>query len=402
MENKQRREFLKKSLLGVSAAAFAPGIVSAATNSDLSGQQDLMYRTLGKTGLELPVISLGTSNVNNPNFIYSAMDSGIRLFTTSSYYREGNNEVMLGEVFKNRPRDSFYIATGSMPDGVDHQNGVFTKPEAADKFIADVEGGLKRMGLEYVDIIFLPFVAKRESVFFEPFLRMMEDFKKQGKTRFIGIASHSYTSEALRAAADTGIYDIAMPAYNFRKENTGEIEEAIAYAKNKGMGIVGMKSQAGGFWDKERTLPINSKATIKWVLQNENITTVLSGMSTVEQLNQNVTLMKDIKLSDQEMKDLRLTSAEHVPGLYCRQCRQCLSQCPGNYDIPTAMRSYMYAYGYQHFKHAKETLGYANIPKNVCENCTECTVNCAVGFDIKTKMQDIARLNSVPDEFLYV
>lgn len=403
MENNNRREFLKKSIIGISAASLLPGVVSASTASKISllnSQQDLVYWTLGKTGLKLPVISMGTSNISNPSFIMAAIDSGIKLFTTSSYYREGNNEVMLSEVFKSRPRDSFLIATSSMPAGTDRQNGIFTDPNAVSKFVEDIEGGLKRLGLDYVDILFLPFTAKRESVFFEPLLRMMENFKKQGKTRFIGTTTHSFCDEAVRAAADTGIYDMVLTSYNFRTEKIQEMIDAIAYAANAGVGIIGMKSQAGGFWDKERKQPINSQATIKWVLQNENVTTVLSGMSTVEQLKQNIALMADLKLTEQEKSDLKLTSADRIPGLYCQQCGKCIPQCPKNYDIPTVMRSFMYAYGYKDLRFAKETLEYVMIPANPCGGCDNCNVNCTMGFNVRAKVQDIARLKDVPEEFL--
>jgi predicted aldo/keto reductase-like oxidoreductase len=181
-----------------------------------------------------------------------------------------------------------------------------------------------------------------------------------------------------------------------------ELNQAIDYAAKAGLGIMGMKSQAGSFWDKERKQPINSQAAIKWVLQNENVTTVLSGMSTFTQLQQNVALMKDIKLNDQEKNDLKLTSVDRLPGLYCQQCTRCISQCPNNYDIPTSMRSYMYAYGYKDLRFAKETLGFAKLPGNPCSDCEKCKVRCTMGFDVRTRIQDIARLNKVPDEFLRV
>jgi uncharacterized protein len=307
---------------------------------------------------------------------------------------------MLSSVIKNRPRDSFMIATGSMPQGVDHQNGIFTDPAAATKYTSDIEGGLKRLGVDYVDIISLTFTAKRESVFFEPFLRMMENFKKQGKCRFLCITTHSFCEEAIRAAVDTKIYDIVLTAYNFRSEKITEINEAIDYASKAGLGIMGMKSQAGGFWDKERKQPINSQAAIKWVLQNEKITSVVSGMSTFAQLQQNVALMSDLKLNEQEKSDLKLASRNHLPGLYCQQCKRCIPQCPGKYDIPTAMRSFMYAYGYKDLRLAKETLGYANLPSDPCNECEKCKVKCTMGFDIRAKVRDIARLNKVPDDFL--
>ena len=106
---------------------------------------------------------------------------------------------------------------------------------------------MERLKVEYLDIVFLPFVAKRESVFFEPYLRAMEDLKKQGKTRFAAVATHSLEPEAIRAAVDTKVYDVVMPAYNFRKENRTEIKDAIAYAAKAGLGTHDRKDRAGKY-----------------------------------------------------------------------------------------------------------------------------------------------------------
>ncbi len=403
MNRQPRRQFLKRSLGGITAAALLPGYVSNSISTSGSNgvyQDNLSYRQLGKTGIKLPVISMGTSNINEPSLILEAMDRGIKLFTTSSYYREGNNETMLGSIIKNRPRDSFLIATGSMPQGVDNVKGIYTDTDAPKQYKSDIEGGLKRLGLDYLDIIFLTFGAKRESILFEPFMRMMEDFKKQGKCRFIGVTTHSFCDEAVRAAVDAKIYDLVVPAYNFRSENVTALDDAIKYAKDSGVGIMSMKAQAGGFWDKERKEPVNSRAAIKWALQNENIASVVSGMSTREQLDQNIKLMSDLRLDEKERNDLRLASDQKLPGIYCQQCNRCIPQCPQSYNIPVAMRSFMYAYGYRDIRYAKETLGYSDLPADPCGNCGNCNVDCTMGFNIREKIKDIARLRNVPDEFI--
>lgn len=230
----------------------------------------------------------------------------------------------------------------------------------------------------------------------------MEDFKKSGKARFIGIASHSFTDEALRAAADTRIYDVAMVAFNFRMASSQQIQEALNYGASAGLGIIAMKTMAGGYWDEKRTEPINSRAALKWVLQHENIQTVMSGMTNFEELQGNLAMMQDLKPSAEEMKDLRLASAGSSEGLYCLQCRNCNGQCAMNLDIPTLMRSYMYTYGYRNFEHAQDTLIHADLPENACENCGICQVSCKAGFDVQGKIRNIARLKHVPREFLAV
>jgi predicted aldo/keto reductase-like oxidoreductase len=117
-------------------------------------------------------------------------------------------------------------------------------------------------------------------------------------------------------------------------------------------------------------------------------------------MQRNLTMIRDLKMTEQEMKDLNLAALE--PGFYCQQCRQCIPQCPYNLDIPTAMRSYMYAYGYGNTSQAWYTLADAGLPGNPCENCGTCSVRCPSRFNIKKKIQDISRLKDVPVDFLTV
>jgi len=394
MKTNTRRDFLRKGLIGISGASLMPAIMGVGTNHANPGieTEGLSYRTLGKTGLKVPVISMGTGDTSNAKLVHAAWDNHIRLFGTSTYYGNGNNESMLGTVIRELPRDSCLVATSTMPKGTDHQKGIFTDPDAAPQFKKDIEESMKRLGVDYLDILFLPFAAKHESVFFEPLLRVMEDFKKQGKARYIGIATHSFVDEALKAAADTRVYDLAMTAYNFRFEHLQAVDEAIAYAAGEGLGIIAMKTQAGGFWDEQRSQPINARAALKWVLRNENVHTVMAGMTTYDELLGNLSMMKDLNLSPDELKDLKLADLEQTGGIYCLQCRKCLDQCPEQLDIPTLMRSYMYAYGYRNLAHARQTLDFANISGNPCGNCDECTVTCTAGFNVGKKVRSIAKL----------
>jgi predicted aldo/keto reductase-like oxidoreductase len=279
------------------------------------------------------------------------------------------------------------------------RTGTFPKGFDADAYIKKAEGSLKRFGLENVDILLFPYAGKRETVMHEGVLKAMTQLRKQGKTRFLGIASHSDTEEALKAAADSGIYDIAMPAYNFKIPNKGSMNDAIAYAAKAGMGIVAMKTTAGAFRDKSGP-PLNTNAALKWILQNEKVASIVSGMSSLEQMQKNLTMIKNLKMTEQEFKDLNLTAQLSETGLYCHQCKQCLHQCPDNLDIPTIMRSYMYAYGYKNIKQAWHTLTDAGFSKH-CENCETCNVNCPAGFDIRKKINDISRLRDVPPDLIH-
>ena len=400
MKNNNRREFLKKSVLGISGAALFPGVIKGNTSvASTYAPVDLPVRTLGRTGIKTPLISFGTSGALDTGFIRSAYESGIKMFFSATYYGEGNNEKIVGEGLKGLPRDSFIVGTAVPPDGMDNRTGKFTSTFDADGYIKKAEGSLKRFGLDYVDFFLFPYAGKKETVQDSGVLKALEQLKKQGKTRFTGIASHSDTEEALKAAAEAGIYDVAMISYNYKIKNIDSLNATIAGAVKAGMGIVAMKSTAGVYHDKSGP-QLNSDAVLKWALQNENITSIVSGMTSLEQLQKNLSMIRNLKMSEQELKDLNLALLDSETGLYCQQCKQCISQCRNNLDIPTIMRSYMYAYGYRNTAQAYYNMANVEMSDNPCLNCGSCTIKCPSRFDIKQKITDIARLRKVPEDFL--
>ncbi len=403
MERKQsRRKFLKKSLLGMTGASLVtPSFAKHLyIRNDKTQKPEFVYRTLGNTGMKLPVISMGTGDTNNPNLVKAALDAGIVLLATAQYYGNGNNEKMIGEIIKERDRESCIIMTSVMPNAIDHKAGLFKPETDVELFLKNVDGCLTRLGIECVDIFLLPFTAKRESVFFEPLLRAMENIKKQGKVRFIGIATHNYEQEAIRASVDTKIYDLVMTAYNFRQQNHQELKEAVAYAMEAGLGIIAMKTMAGVYWDKEKKQPINTKAALKWVLQDKNVHTTVPGFTTFDQMYQDISVMEDLELTEKEKLDLQSGLNTTSYGLYCQQCGKCITECPGHLDIPTIMRSYMYAYGYKNLAKARETLSTVDLAEIPCINCDKCKVNCSMDFDIRTKVVDISRLRDIPKDLI--
>ena len=398
-----RRNFLRNSLLAVTGTGLARNSFQDSLTHSLARDEEkkFVHRTLGKTGIKLPVVSMGTGNCDNPNLVREALDRGVKLLATHEYYLNGNNEKMVGQVLKDRPRESCMILTGTGKGlEIDFKNGKFKPETNMDVFLESVNGCLKRLQVEYVDILNAPYAGSREAVFFEPLLKAMESIKKQGKARFIGIASHNIEHEALRSVADTGIYDMVTVAYNFRKTNLQEMREAMQYAADKGLGIIGMKTMAGVYWDKEKKQPINTRAALKWVIQNENIHTTIPDCSSFDELHQDLDLMADLGLTDEELRDLNPPAGDTTTGLYCQQCNQCVAQCPDNLDIPTMMRSYMYAYGYRNLGLARQTIDQAKLNYLACENCSECQVNCTMGFDIRGKILDISRIKEIPEDMI--
>ncbi|KPJ59229.1 MAG: hypothetical protein AMJ46_12055 [Latescibacteria bacterium DG_63] len=405
---RSRRDFLRKGAFGLAGLAVLPSVLSKDARAETSetGEKEktgkkwkLVKRTLGKTGITLPVVSLGVMTTENPEVVRAALDAGITLIDTAHGYQRGRNEEMVGEVIKGRPRDSFVIATKiSGPE--DGRTGLFTKDATTELFTERFETSLKRLGLDYVDILYIHSVMRKEAVMHEPFLSAMEKLKKEGKARFIGVTTHSREPDVIRAAAESKCHDVVLTAYNFRQPHTKEIEKAMAEANKAGLGIIAMKTQAGVYWDREREHPINMKAALKWVLRNENVHTTIPGATTFDQLETDLSVMEDLSLTPEEREELKLGQKLGMSGLYCQQCGRCVSQCGTGLEIPTLMRSYMYVYGYRDLRMAKEALASVDLSKLPCRNCETCRVDCAMGFDVRRKIEDVARLRSVPNDFV--
>jgi predicted aldo/keto reductase-like oxidoreductase len=399
----KRRAFLRKSLTGLAAVGAVPGAVKAAalgsSRPDQAGGDKAaakpIVRTLGKTGLKIPIVSMGVMNADNPAVVQAALDSGIFMLDTANGYQRGRNEEMIGQVIKGRPRDSYLIATKvpARDRGAQVLDGEALQKAFLDKF--DIS--LQRLGLDHVDILYLHNNTTPEAVQIPPIMEAIQKAKKAGKARFIGITTHGNEPAVIRATIEAGIYDVILTAYNFRQDYRDDLRKAVAEATAAGIGIVAMKTQAGAFWDKERQQPINMRAALKWVLNDPNVTTAIPGFTTFDQLKEDLTVMTDIKLTSAELRDLRL--GEQVAGLYCQQCGQCVPGCPKALPIPSLMRSYMYAYGYRNLQAAHELVGSLGLAGDPCGSCDSCSAVCVRGIDIADRVRDISRLRTVPGDF---
>jgi predicted aldo/keto reductase-like oxidoreductase len=391
-----RRGFLRTGITGAAGiVALSPSLVSAASAEQ---QENIIYRTLGKTGMKVPVISFGVMRSDNPNLCKAAYDKGIKLFDTANGYQNGNNETMLGNLLKDHPRDSFYLATKVKPIGVD-RDGKPSDQTTAEDFLDKFNTSLTRLKMDYVDILYIHDIRNPEMFEYKPIIETVKKLKKDGKIKFMGFSTHSNEAAVIDAAAEKDLFDVILTSYNFKQTYVNELNSAIKKASQAGIGIVAMKTLAGGgFLDKEKTKPINSTAALKWVLSNPDVTTTIPGMTDFDQLDLNVKILADISITDAEKKDLIIAQAE--TGLYCTGCTKCLQSCPKNLPIPDLMRAYMYAYGYSNPGMAYSLLGELGTNDNPCKDCNNCQVNCTKNFNIREKIADISRLVNVPADFL--
>jgi predicted aldo/keto reductase-like oxidoreductase len=394
MKKISRRGFLRTGMAGAGMVAFSPAIVSA---SDTVQEKQIIYRTLGKTGIKVPVVSFGVMRSDNANLCKAAHDKGLRLFDTANGYLGGNSERMLGDLFKDYPRNSFVISTKVKP--FTDREGKPTNDSTPENFLELFNVSMSRLKMDYVDILYIHDVSNPELLEYKPIINTVRQLKKEGRIKFMGFSTHRNEPLVINAAAENDIWDVILTQYNYRLAYVTELNGAIKKAAAAGIGIVAMKTLAGGGWlDREKTKPMNTTAALKWVLSNPDVNTTIPGMTSFDQLDMNAKILEDISLTGEEKNDLIASLTE--PGLFCSGCKKCIQNCPFKLPIPDLMRAYMYAYGYSSPAMAKALLGELGTTENPCNKCEVCNVKCSRNFAVKEKISDVSRLVSVPSDFL--
>jgi uncharacterized protein len=395
-----RRDFIKASGAGLgSFLAISPDEKRWGNRlaEQKDGEKKFVYRTLGKTGIRVPVISMGVMNTDNPNLVRAAVEAGYYHLDTAQTYQRGTNEAMIGEILKGRPRDSFLIATKArLPN--DQKTGLYPKEATEEAFAKKIDTSLKNLGMDYVDIYYHHNVWAKESATHEPILNALAKAKKAGKIRFTGITTHQNEPEIIRAAAESKFYDVILPAYNSQQKHATEVRKAIAEAAAAGMGIIAMKAMGGRAGGRYAFDQSDATGALKWVLEDPNVHTIIAGFTTFDQMSLDLSVLNDITLKKAERERLHKVGLHSA--LYCQGCGQCRSQCSRQLPIPDLMRAYMYVYGYRNLIAAQDLLSSLTLPAALCGDCGACPVKCLNQWNVAERIQNVVRLREVPPEFI--
>ena len=389
-----KRDFLKRIALVGAAGVAVPQSIKAET-LETESKKKVITRTLGRTGIKVPVLSSGALSWGNEGLVRAIFKSGIKHFDSALVYGEGKNEEMIGKMIKEFGRKKFVIAS-KVKNDFDYKEKKFLSADIGDEFAKKLDKILKLMQVDSLDILYVHDVRCREQVVHPAIIAAAEKAKKEGKAKFIGVSTHENVAEVFDAAIGAGIYDIALGSYNFRSGQ--DVKDAFARAAQAGLGTVAMKSLAGGFLDKEKTKPVNKTGGIRSVLQDANVHTVIKGIYSIDELNQLLSIMYDLNMSEAEKKDIE--TAKTYAGLYCLGCGTCRPQCPYGLSVPDMMRAYMYTYGYGEPSRGKELVMEHSITEKTCSECPTCSVECKMGFPVAERIRDIARLRNVSGDFL--
>lgn len=250
--------------------------------------------------------------------------------------------------------------------------------------------------MNHVDILYVHVVDSAEFTRNEAVHDAMEEIRASGRARFTGVSTHKNMPEVIDAVTETGWYDVVLTAINMTMADYGELNTSIEKAAAKGVGIIAMKTQVGGrrFQLPEGIADYDSttinQAALRWVMRNENITTAIPGYTTFEHMREDFDIAYNLEFNEKEkclLGDCKLK----VGMGYCRQCDLCLGECPAGVDVPTLMRTHMYAAQYANFHHARATLDEIEAGRGleVCSGCGKCIVSCPHSVDVAANIEEL-------------
>jgi len=402
-----RREFLSKTFSSIALGKFliitkkkTHALTQKETDQNL--KKKIIYRTLGKTGISLPIVSMGAMNTLDSALVKKSYEIGIRFFDTAADYMRGRNEEMLGNAIKElNVREKVIIGTKAFVSLL--RRGRSPK-EIKEAYLKSTEESLKRLKTDYVDILYSHSVYDTKWLKNPGVLEALQLLKEQKKTRFIGFTTHQNMAECINEAAQMDFYDVICTSFNYTMSEDRNLIHALRNAASKGIGLMAMKTQCGGQYFRLADIPPEKKqlykkdilhtAVLKWVLQNDFIASAVPGYTNYTQMEEDFCVAYSLEYTDEERKFLNDRDVKAATGSLCHQCSRCMPSCPNQVDIPSLMRTHMYAVNYPNFYQAWNTLREIPTGKglDMCVSCDSCKATCIRGVDIASRIAELKQI----------
>jgi len=247
-----------------------------------------------------------------------------------------------------------------------------------------VERSLQRLRTDYLDVLVWHNLRTPQEISDAALFEFMSKMKKEGKTRFTGFSAHSNMAALLREAAKSNLHDVALVSYNFT--HSKDLKEAVALAAKSGIGIVAMKTQAGGYKKEKMGGLSPHQAALKYVLMDQNVSAAVPGVTMIEQIEECAAVMGSsfLKGNLNELKHYQ----SFLQGRICTMCGGCTEECPQGVSHGDLLRVVMYHDGYENdslVRESLQTITAQNIQR--CFECPSCSVICKRGLDVKAQIQ---------------
>ncbi|WP_295609012.1 aldo/keto reductase [uncultured Methanobrevibacter sp.] len=376
----------------------------------------MQNRLIKKTGDEISPLGFGAMRLPLKNGkvdrelarkqIYHAIDNGINFIDTAYLY--GDSETFLGEILQGDYRDKVKLCTKLPAINI-------RKYEDMENILDEQLKRLQRDSIDYylihaVDLKTINRLLKRD------LLKFISKAKADGKIKHVGFSYHG-PKEEFELLVDGYDWDVVMVQYNYFDDNVQASTEGIEYAASKGIGIFVMEPLKGGIlagkmpseaeevFRKANPNKSNAQWALEWVLNNRNVTCVLSGMNSFEQIDENIAIAEKttpLSLSFEEMETIEYVKRviRNSLKINCSTCGYCMP-CPQGVNIPECMKIYNEKYLFEHkglfnqsfmdyYQYVGGIMGNeGNAGK--CNGCGKCLRKCPQKLDIIEELKKVKK-----------
>ncbi|NMA84337.1 MAG: aldo/keto reductase [Epulopiscium sp.] len=372
----------------------------------------MQYRKFGKHEIEVSVLGYGCMrfptidgdyNVINEEeamkLLRHAIDNGVNYVDTAYGYHGGNSEYFVGKALQDGYREKVYIAT-KLP--------MWHVKEEAD-FDRLIHEQLEKLQTDHIDMYLLHALnadhwntVKRCNI-----LNKMIEAKKEGKIKYIGFSFHDEL-HVFKEIIDSFDWDFCQIQYNFLDEYYQAGKEGLDYAAAKDIAVVIMEPLKGGeitinppkevmeLYQQADVQRLPADWGLRWILNNPKVTMLLSGMGTMEQVQQNIETVST-SLAD-SMTPAELELIKKVQDTYqtlaligCTDCKYCMP-CEFGVDIPGNFALYnQFIKDKQSIEYKKSYLSFIENKEDAgsCVECGKCEEACPQRLNIRELLKTV-------------
>lgn len=374
----------------------------------------MLYRPFGKTGEELSILGFGAmrlpvidGDVNQIDeekaipMVRNAIDKGVNYLDTAWSYHGDNSEPFCAKVMKDGYREKVNIAT-KLPSWL-----IKTRSDMDYYLNKQVE----RLEVEKIDYYLLHTISEAYWDIYkkEDYKDFLNSAKKDCKIKYAGFSFHD-NIELFKEIVDDYDWDFCQIQLNYLDENYQAGLEGMRYAAAKGLGVIIMEPLRGGMlaktempdalqsiWNQSETKRTPAEWALRYLWNHKEVGMILSGMTTTEQMEENVLTASDAmagSLSKKE-EEIIVQAKDYFHSkikVDCTNCRYCMP-CPQGVYIPEIFWAYNHEALFNDFDKAKFwTTGFLKEDQRAsnCNSCGRCETLCPQGIPIRKHLKDVA------------
>lgn len=360
------------------------------------GKIDWKSSLLGFGTMRLPVLNGDQSMIDEEEaqrMIYYAIDHGVNYIDTAYPYHQGKSEEFLGKILKGEYAKKIRIAT-KLP------LWLLEKKEDCDRYF---EEQLKRLQRERVDFYLFHGLSQKnwQKVLDLDCIAWAEGKIQEGRIGYLGFSFHDQISLFKQIIDFYGQWTFCQIQYNYFDEDYQAGKEGLLYAFKKGLAVVIMEPIRGGalvqspppvqaIWDSAPIKRTPAEWALLWVFNHPQVSVALSGMSSMEQVKENVAIASKAEpgiLKDEDLELIKKVREEYrrLRPIPCTQCNYC-QPCPAGIPIPEIFQIYNDGLCFAQPEKAKRyyRIGIEDeIKADHCTQCGQCESLCPQGIPIR-------------------